>query len=253
MKLMSYNILEGGNGRIDPLAEVIRLANADVVALQETWDESLFHKLADRLGMDRFLAANPKNPEGSVGLLTRLKIRQAINHAPLDSRISKSAFSALIESKQGDIALIGLHLHHYETFADESVRVKELNAILEIARGMRVTPFLAGDFNASHPDQQIDLAAARSKTRERVAAQGDQFPRDAISKVLAASYIDAHAMHHSPADFDTSFTTSKPAMRVDYIFAPQLLAQRINSCIVFKPEIGRYASDHYSVVAEIAE
>src|SRR4051812_4167255 len=75
LKVITYNILEGGTGRIDPLAEVIRLSGADIVVLEETWDEALFHKLADRLGMDRFLASNPRNPEGSVGLLTRWTIR----------------------------------------------------------------------------------------------------------------------------------------------------------------------------------
>src|SRR6188768_2995900 len=98
MRIMSYNILEGGTGRIDPLAEAIRLADADVVMLQETWDEALFHKLADRLNMDRFLATNPKNPQGSVGLLSRLKIREAVNHAPLVPQLTKSALSARIES-----------------------------------------------------------------------------------------------------------------------------------------------------------
>ena len=36
MKLMAYNILEGGEGRIDPLAEVIRLADPDVVMAEFT-------------------------------------------------------------------------------------------------------------------------------------------------------------------------------------------------------------------------
>jgi exodeoxyribonuclease-3 len=250
MKLMSYNILEGGTGRIDPIAEVIRLADADVVALQETWDEALFHKLADRLGMDRFLAANPKNPEGSVGLLTRLRIREATNHAPLEPTLSKSAFSARIESGAQAISFIGLHLHHYETFADEAQRIEELDTILKISMTMPEPTLLAGDFNASHPQQQINLAQARRKTRDRIAPQNNVFPREAIGRVLSSGYADAHALHRAPADFQTSFTTSKPAMRVDYIFVPTPLAQRIKSCDVFKPEIARYASDHYPVVAE---
>ena len=32
LRLMTYNILDGGLGRIDPLAEVIRHVNPDVVA-----------------------------------------------------------------------------------------------------------------------------------------------------------------------------------------------------------------------------
>ena len=92
MKICTYNILEGGVGRIDPIAEVIRLAGADVV-IEEAWDEALFHKLADRLGMDRFLADNPRNPEGATGLLTLVQeIREAVNHAPVDKRLTVPPF-----------------------------------------------------------------------------------------------------------------------------------------------------------------
>src|SRR3954471_16075858 len=90
MRLLTYNIMEGGVGRIDPLAEVIRLADADLVVLQETWDAANFHKLADRLHMDRFLAETPKNPKGAPGLLSRLPIHEAVNHAPLDARLTRS-------------------------------------------------------------------------------------------------------------------------------------------------------------------
>jgi hypothetical protein len=68
MRLMTYNIFNGGAGRVDPLAEVIRLAEADVVVVQEAIDETLLHQLADRLKMDRFLAANPRNPQGATAL-----------------------------------------------------------------------------------------------------------------------------------------------------------------------------------------
>src|SRR5208283_1969226 len=126
MKLMTYNILEGGTGRIDPLAEVIRLAGAEVVVLQETWDGELFHRLADRLGMDRFLAENPRNERGATGLLSRWEIREAVNHAALDGRITRSAFHAVLRgrsqkpeaSSQNELAMVGLHLHARETMAD---------------------------------------------------------------------------------------------------------------------------------------
>src|SRR5207244_1423736 len=114
---------------------VIRLADADAVVLQEAWDESLFHKLADRLHMDRFLAENPKNPHGATGLLTRWRIHEAVNHAPLDPRLTRSAFTATIRPTQDlglgggktqDFVLLGLHLHARETLADEAIRLSEL-------------------------------------------------------------------------------------------------------------------------------
>lgn len=258
MKICTYNILEGGLGRIDPLAEVIRLAQADAVVVQECWDEALFSKLAQRLGMEFFRAENPQNNEGATGLLTRWEIREAVNHAPLDHRLSRSAFHAVLREKSSgpphtDWTLVGLHLHARETLADEEIRLQELPAILEIANRFCNTPnlLLCGDFNTSHPDQIIELSKLRPKVRDRIAPQGNLLPREVIRRVLATGWIDAHTIRRAPTDFHTSFTTSAPAMRVDFIFVPPSLAPRVRSCEVFKPEIARFASDHFPVVAEI--
>jgi endonuclease/exonuclease/phosphatase family metal-dependent hydrolase len=260
MKLMTYNILEGGTGRIDPLAEVIRLAGADVVVLQETWDTELFHKLADRLKMDRFLAENPRNENGATGLLSRWEIREAVNHSPLDGRLTRSAFHAVVRNekqearskKEEELGVVGLHLHARETVADEEVRLGELPAVLEVARLFRGRPHvLAGDFNTSHPGQRIEVAKLRAKSRERISGQNHELPREVVRRVLEHGYVDGHALHHSAEDFDTSFTTLHPAMRVDFIFVSPDLAPRVRSCEVFKPEMGRFASDHFPVLLEL--
>jgi exodeoxyribonuclease III len=252
MKLMAYNIFEGGAGRIDPLAEVIRLAQADVIIIAEAWDEFLFHKLADRLHMDRFLADSPTNPKGATGLLTRLPIIEAVNHAPLDPRLTRSACHAILQTSTTTLPLIGLHLHARETLADESLRLTELPALFDIAQQFGDRPhLLAGDFNASHPQQPIDFHKLRPKTQARLASQNNEIPRDVIRTLLEHGYLDAHALHHPPADFHTSFTTSHPATRVDYLFVTPTLAPHVTSCQIFKPEMAKYASDHYPLLAEI--
>jgi exodeoxyribonuclease-3 len=252
MKLMTYNIFEGGAGRIDPLAEVIRLADADVVIIAEAWDESLFHKLADRLHMDRFLADSPTNPKGATGLLTRLPIKEAVNHAPLDPRLTRSAFHALLQTSTTTLPIIGLHLHARETLADEAIRLSELPALFDIAQQFAALPHLiAGDFNASHPQQNIDFAKLRPKTQARVAPQHNEIPRDVVRTLLEHGYLDAHALHHSPDAFGTSFTTSHPATRVDYLFVTPTLAPHVRSCDIFKPEMARFASDHFPLLAEL--
>ncbi len=259
MRLLTYNILEGGVGRIDPLAEVIRLAEADVAILQETWDAELFHKLADRLHMDRFLAENPKNKSGAVGLLSRLPIHQAINHAPLDPRLTRSAFTAQIETPMTQpsasgtqhLSLLGLQLHSKETLADEAIRLVEIAAVLDVAAGLPRPHFMAGDFNSHHPDQRIDLSRVPD-ARGRISGQNDLIPREVVSRILAAGYLDAHALHRTPEEFGESLSTAHPAMRVDYFFITPDLAPRVKSCDIFKPEIARFASDHFPVLLEIS-
>src|ERR1043165_8195810 len=109
MRILTYNILDAGLGRIDPLAEAIRLADPDVVILQETSDPEQFLKLADRLHMDHFLAQNPKNNEVGTALPPRWQIVEAVNHAPLDPRITRSAFHAILRGpRQQELGLVGL-------------------------------------------------------------------------------------------------------------------------------------------------
>ncbi|HUO09506.1 MAG TPA: endonuclease/exonuclease/phosphatase family protein [Phycisphaerae bacterium] len=254
---MAYNILEGGEGRIDPLAEVIRLADADVVMVAEAWDEGLFHRLADRVGMDRFRAENPRNPEGAVGVLSRLKIVEGVNHAALDGRFTKGACHVIVEvgsleSEVRRLPIVGVHLHARETVGDEAVRMGELPglfAIGELFRGRGHV--MAGDFNAYHPQQIIDMAKLRESTKERISKQGWEVPRDVVRAVLERGYVDTHGLHFSPGEFGTSFTTSHPGARVDYVFVSAELGPRVKSSVVFKPEMARFASDHYPVVCEL--
>jgi endonuclease/exonuclease/phosphatase family metal-dependent hydrolase len=254
MRLMTWNILDGGAGRIDPLAEVVRFAKADVLIVQEATDEAGLHKLADRLSMDRFLAKHPHNQQGAVAILTRLPLVEAINLTPLDPRLTRAALAATVETPlHARLHLIGLHLHARETFSDEQIRLGELPAILDAARRFAGQPhLLAGDFNTNHPDQPIDPARVRPSAKERIAPQNNQHPREVIRTLLHHGYLDAHAATRTPQQFDTSFTTAHPATRVDFIFLSPELAPALRSCDVFKPSLATYASDHYPVVAELA-
>ncbi|MGN6369476.1 MAG: endonuclease/exonuclease/phosphatase family protein [Phycisphaerae bacterium] len=257
MKIMAYNILEGGEGRIDPLAEVIRLADPDVVMVAEAWEEGLFQKLADRVGrggviVDRFRAENPRNKEGAVGVLSKLKIVEAVNHAALDGRFTKGACHVVLETKTGKLPIVGVHLHARETIADEEERLKELPGVFAIGELFRGRPHvIAGDFNAYHPAQIVEAEKLREKTKGRISKQGWEVPRDVVREILERGYVDAHALHHPPAEFGTSFTTSHPAARVDYVFVTPELCGQVKGCEVFKPEMARFASDHFPVVCEL--
>ncbi len=264
MKIMAYNILEGGEGRIDPLAEVIRLADADVVMVAEAWDDGLFHRLADGVGMDRFRAENPRNKDGAVGVLSRLKIVEGVNHAALDERFTKGACHVIVEvggkqeagSKKQEVLrlpIVGVHLHARETLADEEERLRELPGVFGVGELLRGRGnVVAGEFNAYHPGQVVEVETLREKTKERIAKQGWKVPREVVRRILERGYVDGHALHHEAREYGTSFTTSHPAARVDYVFVTAELARlRWRSCEVFKPEMARFASDHFPVVCEL--
>lgn len=270
MRIMGYNIYDGGVGRIDPIAEVIRQAAPDLVILPEACDRAEFEKLAGRLGMDSFLATHPHKPDhGSVGLLARHPIREVVNLTPLDSRLTRAALQATIISKDGQpFTVIGLHLHARETFADEAIRINEVAAIMEFARPLRdrqVAFALVGDFNAHHPDQIVDIPRTRPKTRKRLAGQDNQLPRQVIQTLLDAGYLDAHALLYAPDQFQISLGGDPTAgvtggggadgsgggLRVDYVLVPPYLRSNVVRCDYPRGGLARFASDHFPVVADL--
>src|SRR5687767_6096897 len=94
MRIVSYNILDGGEGRADPLAEVIIAQRPDVVALVEADDPVVVERIASRLRMDYVHA--PGNSHASA-LFSRWPIVESINRAPLHpEKLTKSFLEALV-------------------------------------------------------------------------------------------------------------------------------------------------------------
>src|SRR3954452_10219280 len=98
MRIFSYNILDGGEGRADPLAEVIEAQRADVVALVEATDLAVVERIANRLRMDYVQA--PGRSQASA-LLTRFTLRESIDHALLREGMSKSLLEATVVDPAG--------------------------------------------------------------------------------------------------------------------------------------------------------
>jgi len=258
MRIMVYNILDGGTGRIDPIAEVIRAVDPDCVVVPEAvdaGDRAEFEKLAQRLGMDHFIAQSSRNANDAVGLLSRLKIVEATNLSPLDDRFTRAALRAVVREGGRDFGIIGVHLHSGERLTDEAIRVAEIPAVLAAAQDWRSAGFphvLAGDFNATSPQQIVDVPKLREKTRERIRDQNNIVSREAIRSVLTRGYVDSHAIGRTPAEFGCSFTTSHPALRVDYVFVPPELEAGVQRSEVVTHPLGKFASDHYPIVCEIS-
>ncbi len=109
MRLITYNILDGGEGRADPIAEVIEAQNPDIVALIEADCPAVNERIARRLNMDFIHAAGQSD---SVAILTCWTIVESINHGALHRELSKSCVEALIKSPEGKLwPIFALHLH----------------------------------------------------------------------------------------------------------------------------------------------
>jgi endonuclease/exonuclease/phosphatase family metal-dependent hydrolase len=252
MRIVSYNILDGGEGRADPLAEVILSQKPDIVALVEATDLAVIERIAARLKMDYVQGLGAS--QGSA-LLSRWTIRDSVNHAAIRQGLSKSFLEATVIDPAGKNRIVGaVHLHAHAKEADETIRERELDVVLEVLARHRAsgTPhLLAGDFNANSPVQQIEIERCKKSTQKEYAENGGHLPRRAIQKMLDAGYVDTLGACHPSAGRMGTFSTQHPGQRVDYIFAWGFERSQIGEAWIEHDRLAKYASDHFPIGALI--
>lgn len=254
MRIVSYNILDGGEGRADPLAEVIEAQRPDVVGLVEAEELSVVERIARRLGMD-FVMGIGKGKKTSV-LLSRYPIVDSVNHGAIRREITKSLLEATVKTPEfGEVAVSVVHLAAGAFEADEREREKEIGVVLKIFekyRQQRRPHFLIGDFNANSPVQNIEPNRCKEKTRKAWEDNGGKLPRRVVQRLLDAGYVDTlEAVDPEKAKTQATFTTKDPGQRVDYIFSAGVDRGRIKSAWIETDRLATYASDHYPVCVEI--
>ena len=247
MRIVSYNIYEGGVGRADPIAEVLLAQRPDVVGLVEADDAEVLDRIAWRLGFD-CVAAQGKDGR-TAALLTRGRIVESVNHVAVSGDADaapRSFLEAVVEVDGASLPLGVVHLTARAGEENESAREREIGFALDkfAARRDAGEPHvLMGDFNATSPAQTLVRDRLPGKVLPHFDAHGD-LPRRAISKLLAAGYADALAGDPSAA----SFTTRQPGLRYDYVFG---FAVRLGTAWVERDRLATYASDHFPVGAEV--
>jgi exodeoxyribonuclease III len=253
MRVVSYNILDGGLGRADPLAEVIAAQRPDIVVLVEADDLAVVRRIANRLNME-FVAGEGRKHGGAI--LSRWPIAESINHSLLRQELADLVLEAVVRQPGGEEwRIAGVHLQPRASEEAEKRREKEIAGILEIYAPFRATGqphLIAGDFNANSPIQEIIPERCKPRTREEVAANGGTIPRRCIGSLQAAGYRDSlETFHGIAAGRMGSFTTQFPGQRVDYIFTFGFDATRIVEARIEKDRLAAFASDHFPVVAQI--
>jgi endonuclease/exonuclease/phosphatase family metal-dependent hydrolase len=228
VRLVSYNILNGGEGRADPLAEVILARRPDIVLLLEATHPDVLDRIAGRLKMDCFHA---RGPEHAAAILSRWPIAETIDHGALHPEISKSFFEATVvdPGNKERWTIGGVHLHARAGEENDRIRQREIEVVLDVfasRRGDNRPHVIAGDFNAHTPA--------------------------VVQRMRAAGYADTlEAADPHAAKAAGTFTTQSPAQRFDFVFAFAIDVGRIRHAWIEQDRLAKYASDHFPVGAEI--
>src|SRR5271154_4998770 len=135
MRLVSYNILDGGEGRADPIAEILAAQRADIIALVEADKPEIVERIAARLDMEVIDAIGKRH---SVALLSRWPIVESVNHGQLDFDLSNCFLEAVVREPSGNDWLLGIvHLHPRAAVADDLRRQQEISRICHVFAAAR--------------------------------------------------------------------------------------------------------------------
>ncbi len=255
LRVMTYNILEGGQDRLDVIASVVRAAQPDILGVTEAngWDDvNRLHAVGDALGMRGVIGRATSGFH--VALLTRepWKIESSgaefypFFHAALWAKIRLDADRVLT-------AVVA----HLNPFSPQG-RLAEIRALCRHAMpGERA--LLMGDFNCMAPGDEVDPSVLELPRNilARFVKDGKEpieFDRREIELAEWAGFVDVYRKLNKKKPGWTLMTTRYGAalrsrMRIDFLFATPRFAQRAVSAEVIESVESRRASDHYPLTA----
>ena len=226
---MTYNIWDGGRGRLSLGEAGVREQGPDVVALQEVTDRAAAEALAARLGMH--YVHGDANSRFDVAWLTRRPVDRAENH-----RLPELA-KTLLEIELDGVRLYATHLVHGRNVAAGRARLREVDTIGEVLARGDGSHVLVGDLNAVHPDDEL---GEPDEPLEHVS-------REPVARLLEAGYVDAFRSERAD-EHGWTYTTSQPWARLDHVLVRGVA---VRACDVVTAAPAREASDHFPVVADL--
>ena len=245
---MTYNIHYGGRGHEADILEVIRVAQPDVILLQEVTETAIVEDLAAALNMQMFIA---EGNQFSIALLSRWPIAEATSYRPFPP-IRDTVLDAGIEYRAGGcFYVIGVHPVASPGTFIEYWRIWELSIALKYAAAHREQAcVMAGDFNAIAPGDRVLTDSAGRLMRFLYTLQRGKIFRRAVGRILAQGLVDCYRQVH-PNEDGFTIPAPTPKVRLDYIFANSRMSSRLKRCDVMRqPDAVDLASDHFPLMAE---
>lgn len=250
LKVMTYNILNGGEGREPLILDVIQSIQPDLLVLQEVYTPDFLQYLANELQMKPFFASG--NQKRRVALLSSLPVRNF--HSIHPRPIWRNMITAEIDiGTNQSLHLFGVHPKASLGILSEVWRWLEARYILALVESFADRPCLiAGDFNAIAPGDTFDMATMPWWLKLELWLQGRRTYHFSIQRYLDAGFIDCFRYLEQNA---TGYTLPPPSpnSRLDYIFINNLLKSSLKGCWIVRESLSvDEASDHYPVVAEFS-
>ena len=244
------------------IAATLARLDADVICLQEVWDDGttcFAAELADGLGYHHAYGARLEIDGVRFGnaVLSRWPITDhEVLPLPADSTVEelRTCVRADIDGPRGPLQVFSTHLNwRFDQSATRQEQVRALCHFVVASRpsaGRPFPPVLCGDFNADPDSDEIRLLNGRAATPEDRLVFHDAW--EVAGQASSSSATGATWTNDNPyARLDL-----EPDRRIDYIFAGWPKgggAGHVTSCRVegLEPVGDVVPSDHLAVLAEL--
>lgn len=241
--------------RAPAILATLRELDADIIALQEVWDDgtdNFARQLADALGYHYAYApgARPNGVHMGNAILSRWPIANQATTPLYDQKNAEEMRVALycqIDGPRGQIPVFCTHLNWQQHHSHiRQKQVADLAAFIKENRKGRFPPILCGDFNADPESDEIRMLTGQT--------------------AVPVANIVFHDAWRNAGDGSAGFTwdnenpyavdTLEPNRRIDYIFvgfAGPNGEGHVTQCrLTGMEDIGGVRpSDHHAVLAEL--
>ncbi|QQG44600.1 MAG: endonuclease/exonuclease/phosphatase family protein [Candidatus Roizmanbacteria bacterium] len=253
MKLMSYNILDGGKERLPLIIEVIKKEAPDYLTINEANtfaenDSAILKQIAEEIGFPYYDISLSGEYDYHVAVFSKYPFLSINKLQPL----MRACIVALVETELGKISIASLHLTPYS----ENQRHPEINLILDFQKQYK-NRVLMGDMNSlsKYDDYNHKIIEGFDEIQTKKFTTDGQLRFDAINKMMAVGYVDSALImkRNKDATAPTSLNDylSQTPMRLDYIFiSPSLLSHHAHYSVI-KNDLTHKASDHFPIIVEL--
>jgi len=247
LTLMTYNIKNGGGGRLDAIARVIAGASPDIVAVQELRGEPALGSLT---GLRPHIARSWRGQP--VGLLTARRLR-VLASGSVPRPFHHAAAWVRVATEAGPLTVVSAHLFPYWG----RIRRTEARWLADFVKNQDAV--LLGDFNSLDPftDHSVQLATLSLRYRRRhLHRVGARVDTRAMALLARRGLVDVFRRCGAGQAWTVPTTRGGGAefieLRLDYMLATPPVAGRFTGCRVVTGGEAESASDHYPLVARVS-
>src|SRR3989338_2626460 len=239
MKLMTYNILNGGKGRLYEIQEGVKTAAPDYLTINEANTfaqngQKLLKEFAGKTGFTYFELALSGEYDYHVAVFSKYPSL----HVYKLQTLMRACIISSIKTEMGEISVASLHLTPYT----EDLRHPEIDLILSYQNHFQ-SRILMGDMNYLSQKDEYDQKMVKNfnemQLRKFTAEAKLRF--DAISKIESSGYFDCavelemNKEHTAPTAINEYSAHSD--MRLDYVFLSESLRRHLNKYTVIQNKL----------------